>query len=203
MKIGAEYSHLNGIEYLKVHKPNLWTEVKDVISQVDAAACKTKVSKEKSKLGKLIYSPQAINTEFEFGFNSLGWREHRRNFWVTHDEKLLRKIHNQPIDKQKQIIEKAGYKAILSYTQTDFLKERVAVEVQFGKYTFVAHDLFVKHMSFFDSNIIDVGIEILPMKELEREMSSGVAYYERDLLNLIRQGRNVPAVPLVLIGVLP
>ena len=61
----------------------------------------------------------------------------------------------------------------------------------------------VKHMSFFVSGIIDVGIEILPMKEMEREMSSGVPYYERDLLNVIRQGRGVPAVPLVLIGIAP
>ena len=37
----------------------------------------------------------------------------------------------------------------MSYNQTDFVKERVAVEVQFGKYAFVAHDLFVKHLSFY------------------------------------------------------
>lgn len=41
------------------------------------------------------------------------------------------------------------------------------------------------------------------MKEMEREMSSGAPYYERDLLNVIRQGRGVPAVPLVLLGVMP
>lgn len=92
---------------------------------------------------------------------------------------------------------------IQSYNQTDFVKDRIAVEVQFGKYAFVAHDLFVKHLSFYVSDIIDVGIEILPMKSLERQMSSGVPYYERDLLNVIRQGRSVPAVPLVLIGVAP
>ncbi len=74
------------------------------------------------------------------------------------------------------------------------------MEIQFGKYAFVAHDLFVKHLSFYVSDVIDVGIEILPMKSLEREMSSGVPY-ERDLLNVLRQGRGVPAVPLVLVGV--
>ncbi len=41
------------------------------------------------------------------------------------------------------------------------------------------------------------------MKELEKAMSSGVPYYERDLLNVLRQGRGIPAVPLVLVGVLP
>jgi hypothetical protein len=79
----------------------------------------------------------------------------------------------------------------------------VAVEVQFGKYSFVAYDLFVKHMAFYVGDVIDVGIEILPMKELQSEMSSGVAYYEGELYNLIREGRGVPAVPLVLVGVAP
>ena len=58
-------------------------------------------------------------------------------------------------------------------------------------------------MAFYVGNVIDVGIEILPMKDLTDEMSSGVAYYERELYNVIREGRGVPAVPLVMIGVIP
>jgi hypothetical protein len=83
------------------------------------------------------------------------------------------------------------------------VKDRVAVEVQFGKYSFVAYDLFVKHMAFYIGNVIDVGIEILAMKELQEEMASGVGYYEGELYNLVREGRGVPAVPLVIIGVAP
>ncbi|MDE0092244.1 MAG: restriction endonuclease, partial [Oligoflexia bacterium] len=30
---------------------------------------------------------------------------------------------------------------------------------------------------------------------------SGVAYYEGELYNVVRQGRGVPAVPIVLIGI--
>ena len=115
----------------------------------------------------------------------------------------MRCIYGRPENEQKQAIEDAGREPIMSYNQTDFVKDRIAVEVQFGKYAFVAHDLFVKHLGFYVSDVIDVGIEILPVKALEREMSSGVAYYERDLLNVLRQGRGVPAVPLVLVGVAP
>jgi hypothetical protein len=75
--------------------------------------------------------------------------------------------------------------------------------VQLGKYTFVAFDLFVKHMAFFVGNLIDVGVEILPMKALQAEMSSGPSYYEGELYNLIREGRGVPPVPLVLVGIAP
>ncbi len=115
----------------------------------------------------------------------------------------MRRIQHLSANEQKLAIQNAGHTPIGSYNQTDFVKNRVAVEVQFGKYSFVAHDLFVKHLHFYVSDVIDVGIEILPMKAMEREMSSGVPYYERDLVNVLRQGRGVPAVPLVLIGIVP
>ena len=106
-----------------------------------------------------------------------------------------------PPERQKKEIEQAGLLPIFSYNQTDFVKDRVAIEVQFGKYSFVAYDLFVKHLAFYIGDKIDVGIEILPMKTLQSQMSSGVAYYEGELYNVIRQGRGVPAVPLVIIGI--
>ena len=203
MRIGAKYSHLNGEEYLLVHKKALWREILSVISSVDAAQCKTKRSNEQRTSGQLFYSPPDMNSAFDDGFKELGWRKRQNTFWVTSDEKVLRGTYGLPAEDQKVAIENAGHEPIRSYNQTDFLKDRIAVEVQFGKYAFVAHDLFVKHLSFYVSDVIDVGIEILPMKEMQKEMSSGVAYYERDLLNVIRQGRGVPGVPLVLIGVLP
>jgi hypothetical protein len=109
----------------------------------------------------------------------------------------------KPAEEQKKDILAAGEVPISSYNQTDFVKDRVAVEVQFGKYAFVAYDLFVKHLAFYVGDKIDVGVEILPMKSLSREMSSGVPYFEGELYNVIRNGRGVPAVPLILIGIAP
>ena len=203
MQLEETYSHLNGLEYLLVHRPTLWDEVQDVIAGVDAEACKTKVSMEQRTFGQTFYSPGDMNKAFTAGFKARRWAERRNTFWVTADARLLRGIYGLTTEQQYDAIQEAGHDPIKSYNQTDFVKERIAVEVQFGKYAFVAHDLFVKHLSFYVSDIIDVGIEILPMKLLEKQMSSGVPYYERDLLNVIRQGRSVPAVPLVLIGVAP
>ena len=114
---------------------------------------------------------------------------------------LIRKTLTMSAKEQKKEIEEAGEEPILSYNQTDFVKDRVAVEVQFGKYSFVAYDLFVKHLAFFVRDQIDVGIEILPMKSLQKHMSSGVAYYEGEFYNIVRQGRGVPSVPLVILGI--
>lgn len=203
MKICETYSHLNGLEYLIVHKLHLWQEIQEVIITVDAEACKTKKSKEKRMVGKLLYSPVDMNSNFKELLVKTGWEESRVSYWVTKDEKLVRRTLSMPAKKQKEEIEGAGESPIYSYNQTDFVKERVAIEVQFGKYSFVAYDLFVKHLAFYIGDQIDVGIEILPMKSLQSQMSSGVAYYEGELYNVIRQGRGVPAVPLVIIGITP
>ncbi|MFZ3066250.1 MAG: BglII/BstYI family type II restriction endonuclease [Nitrospirota bacterium] len=203
MKIVETYSHLNGLEFLLVHKPGLWKEIQSVISTVNAEKCKTKVSKEKTMKGKLLYSPIEMNSEFNKLLRAKDWQESRVSYWVTKSEKLIRKTLTMPPEEQKKEIESAGDTPIFSYNQTDFVKDRVAVEVQFGKYSFVAYDLFVKHLAFYVGDRIDVGIEILPMKSLQSQMSSGVAYYEGELYNVVRQGRGVPAVPLVIIGITP
>lgn len=203
MKIVETYSHLNGLEFLLVHKPDLWKEIQDVISEVDANECQTKVSKEKTMEGELLFSPIDMNAAFKRLLNAKGWKENKVSYWVTRSEKLVRKTLAMSPEEQKREIEAAGEEPIFSYNQTDFVKDRVAIEVQFGKYAFVAYDLFVKHLAFYVGDLIDVGVEILPMKSLQKQMSSGVAYYEGELYNVVRQGRGVPAVPLILIGIEP
>lgn len=203
MNIAETYSHLNGLEFLLVHKPHIWKEIQAVISAVDANKCLTKVSKEKTMKGKLLFSPIDMNAEFNRILRKEFWAESRVSYWVTKSEKLIRKTLTMSAEEQKQEIEAAGETPIFSYNQTDFVKDRVAIEVQFGKYAFVAYDIFVKHLAFYVGDRIDVGIEILPMKSLQSQMSSGVAYYEGEFYNIVRQGRGVPAVPLVLIGIKP
>ncbi len=203
MKIVETYSHLNGLEFLLVHKRSLWREIQTVISSVDAEQCKTKVSKEKTMKGELLYSPIGMNAAFKKLLRAKNWQESRVSYWVTKSEKLIRKTLTLPPEQQKKEIVAAGEIPIFSYNQTDFVKDRVAIEVQFGKYSFVAYDLFVKHLAFYVGDHIDVGVEILPMKSLQSQMSSGVAYYEGEFYNVVRQGRGVPAVPLIIIGITP
>lgn len=203
MNLVETYSHLNGLEYLLVHKPELWNEILEVIERVDATRFRTKISKEITMVGKALYSPKDINFAYKKLLSDRGWEESRVSYWVTRSEKLIRRTLQMSPAEQKAVIEAEGEEAIRSYNQTDFVKDRVAIEVQFGKYSFVAYDLFVKHLAFYIGDHIDVGIEILPMKSMQKDMSSGPSYYEGELYNVIRQGRGVPAVPLVILGIAP
>ena len=203
MKIVEKHSHYNGLEYLLVHQPKLWTQIQQVIKETNEEPCSIETSKDGGTQCRYSYSLTRIKRKLHEGFRSYQWRERRFSCADATDVQPNRKTQHMPTDHQNHEGEVNGNTPIYSYNQTDFVKDRVAVEVQFGKYSFVAYDLFVKHMAFYVGDLIDVGIEILPMKVLQEQMSSGVAYYEGELYNLIREGRGVPAVPLVLIGIAP
>ena len=153
-------------------------------------------------VGKLLYSPEDLNACFSEGLNQLDWKESRTSYWVTDDYNLIRKTLHMTPKEQKKEIEAAGKRPIFSaYNQTDFVRDRVAIEIQLGKYSFISYDLFVKHLAFYVGDQIDLGIEVLAMKSLQGQDVSGPGYYEGALYDLARQGRGVPAVPLILIGI--
>lgn len=204
MKIAQKYSHLNGEEYLIVHHNDLYKEIKQVIASIDADQFRTKISKEKRKIGNSLLSPIDLNEAFNKEFNKRKWAESRYNYYITLNRELMEKSVLMSAKEQKEFLIANGEKEpIYSYNQTDFVKDKIAVEVQFGKYAFVAFDLFVKHMLFYSGGVINLGIEILPTKKMQSQMSSGVAYYEGEVYNVMRQGRNSPPVPLLILGIEP
>lgn len=151
-------------------------------------------------------------------FNGLEWLiVHEKTLWqeiqaviksikATKEKKPL-----SPIDINKEITKQfhgRGWQPshrpqIVSHKQTDFHKKRIAVEVQLTKHSGTELDLFIKHLGSYIRNSIDVGVEIVPTKTMQEQMSSGLGYYERVLHHVARQGRGAPAVPLVIIGVEP
>ncbi|HVW99745.1 MAG TPA: BglII/BstYI family type II restriction endonuclease, partial [Candidatus Babeliaceae bacterium] len=150
MNIAQTYSHLNGEEYLLVHHRKLYIEIKDVITGISANEFRTKISKEKRKIGNSLFSPKELNRAFYEAFYKCNWEESRYNYYITLNRELMEKSILMPAKEQKQFLEENGEKApIYSYNQTDFVKDKIAVEIQFGKYSFVAFDLFVKHMMFY------------------------------------------------------
>ena len=204
MRIAQKYSHLNGEEYLIVHHKQLYEEILDIVNKVDASLLLTKKSKEKTMIGKMLYSPIDLNKNFNFEFNKFGWKESRYQYYVTTDKNLLPELINLPYHEQKQFLKSNGIdEPIASYKQTDFVKDKIAVEIQFGKYAFVAFDLFVKHLLFYTGGVINIGIEVLPTKKMQSQMSSGIAYFEGEVYNVLRHGRNNPPVPLLILGIEP
>ncbi len=73
MKIAEHYSHLNGLEFILVHKPQLWKQIQAVIGSVDANKFRTKISKEKTMMGETLFAPAEINKALRTAFAERGW----------------------------------------------------------------------------------------------------------------------------------
>ncbi len=203
MRIAASYSHLNGKEVLLDRKPELWKEIRRGVESVDARTFRTMDSRGGADERTGVYSANDMGTDLERSFAASGWEPVRIDYWVTDSEDVSKSIQGLDSASQELEIKASGRVPIGACDQMDLVKRRVALQVQFGDFRLVANDLFVKHPAFRRSDVIDLGIEVLPMKSLESQMNGGVSFYEQALANLIRAGQGTAAVPLVLIGVEP
>jgi len=173
MRIVYEYSHLGGAEILQVRYPDCEREVYEVIA--DVTAKRTKISEEKTMRGRELYSPKDMNQQFREAFRARGYTELRDTYTITVPE--------------SDVLIPGAFK------QIDFVKGKVLVEVQFGKYAFMFYDM-AKFQYFFNENKADVGIEIVPCHALHQQMSTGVSYGEQLIYDIERLKRHFPAVPV-------
>jgi hypothetical protein len=183
MKIVETYSHFNGLEFLKIHRKKIWEEINSAIHLVDADTCKINDSREENASG---YNSIVLNNYFKKLLIDLGWKD-------NHNDDSIRKT------KTKEFRETTSFNS----NESNFIKERISLEIQLNNCYYETPILFERHLARYVVDMIDVGISILPMKSLQIQMSSGVPYYEGELYNVIRQGRGVPAVPLVIVGIMP
>lgn len=184
MVIVGKYSFNRGAEVVEEKYPDLLAEVEEAIKAVDAEQCKTKESQEKTMQGRMLYSPPALNKAFKKQLNPTGW--------------INRKV---PCEYPTQYYT-ADYKPKPSkkkfpFRDIDFLKEKLGVEVQFGKYAFMVYNVCAKMTIFKNLGIIDTGVEIVPVKQFADHMSTGVSYFEQFVWDLEQRGVSNIDIPCI------
>lgn len=191
MVIAGEYSFNNGLEQIRNKYPFLLDEIYEIIQAVDAQQHKTKKSKEKTMLGKMLFSPPSLNKNIKREFVSRSWKVSRK---ITCD------YPTQFYTKEFQpLTPKKGRGT--PYREMDFIKEQLGVEVQFGKYAFMVYNVCAKMTIFSNLGIIDMGVEIVPLKQFVYDMSSGVSYFEQFVWDLENRGVSDIDIPVLILGI--
>ncbi|MDE2698256.1 MAG: BglII/BstYI family type II restriction endonuclease [Gemmatimonadota bacterium] len=186
MKILGKYSFNNGEEEVMSRYPVLFDEIRRVIHSISAEGHRTKESKEKTMPGDKLFSPKSLNVEFRKGLLPLGWKKMRVDFQYPVKHYVDDYVPPRPLR---------------GYREMDFVKEKLGVEVQFGKYAFMVYNVCAKMTIFKNLRHIDTGIEIVPMKEFAADMSSGVSYYEQFVWDLDQRGVSDIDIPVLILGV--
>ena len=187
MIVAGVYSFNGGKEEVEQRYPSELAEIYRVIESVDSSLYKTKISKEKTMPGKMLYHPATMNKAFKREFVEYDWHSYKVACDYTSDFYV------------------AGYSARRAlknaFREMDFVKNRLGVEVQFGKYAFMVYNVCAKMTIFHNLDVIDVGVEIVPVKELADEMSTGVSYFEQFVWDLKMRGVSNIDIPVLILGV--
>lgn len=187
MKLAGIYSFNGGKEVVTERYSELLVEVNDVINAVDTSQYRIKESKEKTKTGRMLYDPTSLNNGFKHEFGLRGWKSIRvkcdyPTTYYTEDYKVRQKLRG-------------------AFREMDFVKEKLGIEVQFGKYSFMVYNVCAKMTIFQKRGFIDCGIEIVPVKTLAKEMSSGVSYFEQFVWDLEERGVADIDIPVLILGI--
>ena len=189
MKIVAEFKFNNGKDVIEQNFINEFNEIKRAISNINAELYKTKKSKEKTMPGKMLYSPRKLNNAFKNQLKPLGWKNHK--------EYCNYKEYGTYFDGYVS----SDYGKTKPFRDMDFVKNKLGIEVQFGKYSFMVYNVCAKMTIFRKLNVIDAGIEIVPVKNLANQMSTGVSYFEQFAWDLSKRGVSEIDTPVLILGI--
>ena len=183
MKIVNTYSFKNGENFIKDKHPIEFAEVLKSIEMLDATNCLTKESEEETMKGKLLLSPSAMNTFLKILLHNKGWTE------------------KAAPNSKKQYKEPRHYFGRGQYREMDGIKNKIGLEIQFGKYAFMGYDIFSKMIIFKNLGYIECGIEIVPGQELVKQMSTGVSSFEQLLVDFDNRGESNIDIPVLVLGI--
>lgn len=182
MKVVNIYSFKGGEKFLKAHHPKELNEVFETIAALDATLCLTKESKEKTKKGKLLFSPVDMNNYLKLFFHQKGWTEKSQD------------------GKKKKFVEPRHAFGKGRFREMDGLKNKVGLEVQFGKYAFMGYDIFSKMVIFNKLGYIECGVEIVPSSELVKQMSTGVSSFDQLMVDFENRGESNIDIPVLVVS---
>lgn len=187
MIVAGVYSFNGGKEAIESKFIRELREIKRVIGAIDSTKHKIKVSKEKTMPGRLLYKPGSLNDAFRHEFEARQWRKHKvRCEYST--EYYMPGFDSRASSKG-------------AFREMDFVKNRLGVEVQFGKYSFMVYNVCAKMTIFHKMDLIDVGVEIVPVKAFADEMSTGVSYFEQFVWDLEHRGVADIDIPVLILGI--
>lgn len=169
-----EFSQKNGKRIIDSKFKKELEEVYDVIKSINLKKFRTKKSKEKTMIGRMLYNPRQLNLAYDKEFAKRKWK---------HGVRIKLPL---------------GHGA---FREMDFVKNKLGVEVQFGKYAFMAYNVSAKMTIFHNHKIINAGVEIVPMKKMADEMSTGVSYFEQIKWDLQNRGVADIDIPVLILGI--
>ena len=175
------YSHNDGEKYINENHKSEYDEIVNAVNSVDISKVLSKVTHEKTKEA-LLFSPKELNHQLKNYLCILGWTEKN--------------------ESKKGFIEpRINFDGEKGFREMDGLKNKVGLEIQFGKYAFMAYDIFSKMPIFHKRGLIDCGIELVLSHNMIKDFSTGVGSFNQIVLDMKERGVADLDIPTLVVGI--
>ncbi len=181
MLIREIYCHKDGEKFINTNHPNELQEIVNAVASINAVDALCMKTAEKTK-EPLLFSPIALNGYLKMYLHNLGWTEKAPNSGKGFKEPKI-------------------YLGDKEFREMDGIKNKVGLEVQFGKYAFMVYDIFSKMPIFAKRGLIDCGIELVAMPSIVKNMSSGVSSFNQIVMDMKARGVADLDIPTIIIGI--
>lgn len=190
MRIIGSFPFKDGENVIRHGYAGLLADIEEAIASIDVAQHRTKVSKEVTMTGRVLFNPRSLNAEIAGFLKARGWRNQRvvcqysASYYVS------------PLPPTPP-----GRRLPDPFRDMDFVKDKLGVEVQFGKYAFMVYNVCAKMTIFHKLGLIDAGIEVVPVKAFADQMSTGVSFFEQIVWDLEQRGPADIDIPVLVLGI--
>ena len=185
MRLAGVYTFNSGREIIEAQFIHEFREVKDIIDTLDSTAC---IDSNQPQRRDNLYNPQALSKALKIAFKAYGWSGQRVACEYPVQYYVGGYHPNSPL--------------LGAYREMDCIKNRIGVGIQFVEYaSSMVYNVCAKMTIFHKLGVIDVGIEIVPVKEFANEMSTGVSYFEQFVWDLEQRGISNIDIPVLILGI--
>jgi len=184
MRLAAQYSHNNGLSEISRRHASLLAELHDSIICAEISAPKSGRYTMKDELFDLSVD---LGEELGRQLSTRGWTK----LTIGCDSPSISYLGGRKAEQHFPV----------EFREVDFVKYGLGVEVQFGKPSLPVCSACAKMTIFHNLGHIDCGIEIVPVKALALEMSSGVSYFEQFVWDLRQRGVADIDIPVLILGI--
>lgn len=187
MIIAGVYSFNLGKEVIEQQYAAELNEIAAIIREINGTPVKDPVGAEIHTLGHMSSQAVALQQAFE--------REFLARHWQSGELAYAYPVTYYTSDYVPSIEpEKASRKI-------DFIKNRLGVDIHLGEPEPSVYSGCAKMTIFRNLGVIDAGVEIVPVKDLANEMSTGVSYFEQFVWDLEARGVSDIDIPVLILGI--
>lgn len=187
MNIVGVYSFNRGKEVIEQQYATELNEIVAVIREVTSTSTRDRIGAEIHTPEHMSYQAGSLQQAFTREFQARHWQNGELTY--AYPGTYYTSGYNPGVEPES------------ASRKIDFIKNRLGVDLHLGQSEPPIYSGCANMTIFHNLGLIDIGVEIVPVKDLVDGMSPGVPYFEQFVWDLEARGVSDIDIPVLILGI--